>query len=70
MGASEPTARPDDRRWAVLRLALGTAQIVGATSALLLLIQTGLNPWSLGAAVIACTLTTISVLLFGGRRSR
>jgi hypothetical protein len=54
----------------VLRLALGTAQIVGATSALLLLIQTGLNPWSLGAAVIACTLTTISVLLFGGRRSR
>jgi hypothetical protein len=59
-----------ERRWAYVRFALGTAQILGATAALVLLVQTGFNSWSLGAAVIACTLTTVSVLLFGSRRPR
>lgn len=72
MNGSEDAAAPGsrERRWAFVRLALGTAQIVGATTTLLLLARTGVNAWSLGAAVVACTLTTISVLLFGGRRAK
>ena len=67
-GPSDAAAR--ERRWAVVRFALGTAQVMGATGALVLLVQTGVNPLSIGAAVITCVLTTISVLLFGSRRPR
>jgi hypothetical protein len=72
---SEPTD-PDARlatrakRWAVVRLLLGQAQMIGAVAAAYLLIQTGMNELSLGAVVFTCACTTVSVLLFGGRRSR
>ena len=59
-----------ERRWVIVRLALGTAQVMGATAALFLLVQTGVSSLSVGAAVITCVLTTISVLLFGSRRPR
>ncbi len=59
-----------ERWWALARIALGLAQMTGATAALLLLVQTGVNARSLGAVVITCALTTTSVLLFGSRRPR
>lgn len=58
-----------DRRAAILRLALGVAQMSAAAFALGLLASEGVTARALAAAVIACTLTTVSVLLFGRRRS-
>lgn len=58
-----------DKRWAGLRLALGIAQMSAAAFALGLLASEGVTARALAAAVIACTLTTVSVLLFGSRRS-
>lgn len=55
------------RRREILRLVLGLAQVLGASAAFLLLIQTGVNGLSLGFVVATCLLTTISVLLFGSR---
>jgi hypothetical protein len=52
---------------ALLRLFLGTAQMAGAATALLLIVQTGLSEWARGAVVITCLFTTASVLLFGRR---
>lgn len=56
------------RQWAVIRLALGFLQIAGATASLTLLLSTGLNEVSLMAVVATGLMTTVSVLLFGGRR--
>jgi hypothetical protein len=53
--------------WAIVRIVLGIAQIFGATFSFTLLIQTGVNPLSLGAVIVTGLLTTISVLLFGKR---
>jgi hypothetical protein len=39
--------------------------MMGAVFALSLLLQTGVNSWSIGAAVLTCLLTSISVFLFG-----
>jgi hypothetical protein len=52
----------------VLRLALGIAQMSAAAFALGLLASEGITARALAAAVIACTITTVSVLLFGSRR--
>ena len=57
------------RRWAVARLILGMLQIFGAVVSLVLLLQTGFNTVSVGSVVITGLLTTVSVLLFGSRRS-
>lgn len=56
------------RRPAVLRLALGIAQMSAAAFALGLLASEGITARALAAAVIACTITTVSVLIFGSRR--
>jgi hypothetical protein len=56
------------RRWAVVKLALGTLQMMSATGAATLLITTGINPCSLTVVVLTCVFTTLSVLLFGSRR--
>lgn len=53
--------------WAVLRLLLGTAQMVSAVIALLLIVQAGIGPLALGAVVVTSVLTTTSILLFGRR---
>ena len=58
---------PVDRRWAVVRLVLGQAQMAGALVAAFLLLQRGLSPLSLGVVVGTCLCTGLSVLLFGGR---
>jgi len=44
-------------------------QMATATIAVVLLLRTGVSKWALLAAVSSCLCTTISVLLFGGRRS-
>jgi hypothetical protein len=46
---------------------LGLVQIMGATGTLGLLLATGVNRWSLSAAVATCLFTSISVFLFGDR---
>jgi len=53
-----------------VRLVLGFAQMGGATFSAVLLLQTGMNPVSLGAVVITCALTGLSVILFGNRARR
>ena len=68
MSPRAPTAiTARQRHWAIVRLSLGVGQMMGASTALLLLIQTGMNPWSLGAVVVTCVLTGASVFLFGDR---
>jgi hypothetical protein len=64
-----PVTKPHvaEHRAALLRLTLGVAQMSAAAFALGLLTVEGLTARALGAAVIACTFTTVSVLLFGRR---
>lgn len=59
---------PRERRWALVKLGLGLPQMMSATGAATLL-MTGMNVWSLAMVVATCVLTTLSVLLFGSRRS-
>lgn len=61
----QPTSK--EKAWAVVRMVLGLAQMMGAVVSFYLLAQTGMNAFSLGAVVVTCLLTTISVLLFRGR---
>lgn len=60
---------PQERRWGLVRLLLGMAQICGAGFSIGLLLESGVSPAALAAVVTTCALTTISVLLFGGRKS-
>ena len=62
-----PTSR--EKAWAVVRLVLGFAQMMGATVSVYLLIELGVVPLSLGSVVVTPSLTTLSVLLFGRRKS-
>jgi len=57
---------PEARRWAVVRILLGTAQVMGATVSAYLLLQTGTNQWSLGAVAVTGLLFAVSKLLFWG----
>jgi hypothetical protein len=54
--------------WGIIRSLLGFAQMLGATVSLILLFVTGVNTYTLSGVIITGVLTTISVLLFGGRR--
>jgi hypothetical protein len=60
-----PQIDASTRRWAVVRLLLAYLQITGAIVSAVLLLQTGTNTASLGAVVLTCALTTMSVILFG-----
>lgn len=51
--------------WALFRLVLGCLQMAGAVTAIVLLIQIGVTPLSLGVVVVTGLCTTVSVLLFG-----
>ena len=65
-----PGRRPTRQEWwwALARLALGLAQMAGAVAAVGLLLGSGPTALALGAVVFTCLCTTLSVLLFGGRR--
>lgn len=65
-GSSSAIAR-GSRRWAIVRVLLGLAQITGATVALQLLLQSGFGRWSFGALMMTGACTTASLLLFGNR---
>lgn len=58
------------RRWALIRIVLGLAQMTVAAAAILLLVKQGITPAALVAAVLACVLTSVSVMLFGGWRTK
>jgi hypothetical protein len=62
-------ARPDTavRRWAIVRLALGIAQMTGASTGAVLVVLTGVTPWSLGVAAAVTALTVFSIRLFARR---
>ena len=52
-------------RWkAFLRLAFGQAQVIGATAALVLLLQGGVSAPAIWAAVLTGIVTLTSILLF------
>lgn len=67
MDPEDPAGARSTRRWAVLRIVLGLAQMFGATFAAVLLLLTGVHAVSLAAVVVTAACTTISILLFGAR---
>lgn len=67
---SPDSQRMKERRWATVRLALGVTQMVGATVALVLLVQSGVSRASLTAVVLASSATALSVMLFGRDKPR
>jgi hypothetical protein len=62
-------ASPRERRWALVRILLGWAQMFGAAFSFVLLITTGVSQASSIAVVVTAVLTTISVLLFGAKNA-
>lgn len=59
-----------EQRWALLRIALGMFQVVGAVFSAILLLELGVTTASLIAVVATCLCTAISVLLFGSKSPR
>jgi hypothetical protein len=59
-----------ERRLAMARLVLGFLQIAGAGFSLGLLVKLGVTNLTLTSAAITGLLTTLSVLIFGGRKHR
>jgi len=57
----------NEKAWAVVRVILGQAQMMGAVVSFYFLVQTGVNALSLGAVVVTGLLTTTSILLFRRR---
>ena len=70
LSSSTKQTRPSERRWALLRLVLGFLQVFGASLGVGLLVQTGVTRVSLLVVTLTGLCTTVSVLLFGGRRSK
>ncbi|HJT75999.1 MAG TPA: hypothetical protein VJ739_02260 [Gemmataceae bacterium] len=58
--------RPSGREkvWAVVRLALGVAQVMGATISLTLLLQTETSAVAIGTVAVSGLLVVVSKLLF------
>ena len=67
-----PVALPSrsERRWSQVRLSLGLAQMFGAVFSATLLIYTGVSVLALASVIVTVVFTTISILLFGARRSK
>jgi hypothetical protein len=70
---SEPESAPGESRrrekaWAVVRIALGLAQIMAATVTFVLLVQTGVNEWSMGLTAATGLLVLLSKWLFRDSR--
>lgn len=65
--ASPPYNAEMDKRMAVLRIGLGLAQIMGATVAVYLLMQTGASNLTIVATIVTLLLVMLSRLLFGKR---
>ena len=65
MGSVEISAAKT--RWALTRLALGVAQMIGASVGVALLAVGGITRWSIAVALAATALTVVSIALFGRR---
>jgi hypothetical protein len=68
-----PDAQPEPtelgrHRWALVRLLLGQAQIIGATMTLYFLLQMGESALTLWSAGITAIVTLTSLMQFKGRR--
>ena len=61
---------PDAVWWGRVRFMLGMAQMAAAVAAVVLLFGVGVTATSLTAVVVASSLTSLSVMLFGSRRNR
>lgn len=59
-------AAASERRWAIVRIILGTSQVMAATVSAYLLLRTGANEWSVGALVVTALLVALSKWLFRG----
>jgi hypothetical protein len=59
---------PESIWWHRLRFVLGMAQMAAPVIAVVLLFGVGVTPISLTAVVVASSVTSISVMLFGSRR--
>ena len=64
MNSPRKAEGPQNRRRAVLGLILGQAQVIGATAALVLLLQGGVSAPAMWAAVLTGIVTLASILLF------
>lgn len=60
---------PTSRQWQAVRLILGFLQMGGAVFSATLIVLTGINRLSLASVVSTCVLTSVSVVLFGTRKS-
>jgi hypothetical protein len=58
----------NDRHRAMVRIALGFAQVFAAAFAGVLVFRVGIGPASCLAVLVACLLTVISMLVFRERR--
>ena len=69
-GADPSPEKPRSREkvWAVVRIVLGLAQVMSATFTFVLLVQMGVNEWSLGAIGITGLLVLLSKWLFRDSR--
>lgn len=68
--SGETTSARNIRRWALIRLILGFLQMFGAVFSVTLLVRTGVTVLALISVAVTSVLTTVSVLMFGARRSK
>ena len=61
---------PETAWWGRVRFVLGMAQMAAAVVAVVLLFGVGVTPVSLTAVLVASSLTSLCVMLFGSRRER
>ena len=61
---------PESAWWGLVRFVLGMAQMAASVVAVVLLFGVGVTTMSLTAVVVASSLTSLSVMLFGSRRNR
>ena len=69
-GDPSSPASQEGNGWRRLRLTLGLLQMFGAVVSLTLLAATGVTAIALGAVAMTSLMTTISVVLFGGRHPK
>ena len=66
--ALQSASSAESLRWGRFRFVLGMLQMALAVVAMVLLFTVGVTPVSLASVVLASSLTSLSVTLFGGRR--
>lgn len=67
--AIHPGEADESLWWNRIRFGLGMAQMAAAVVAVVLLFTEGVSTISLTAVVVASSLTSVSVMLFGSRRN-